>query len=58
MTMTTKMMTQCPHYYFLIVWSPPNAISVLGADDKAKAGCGQDVTISATGCQSVRTIVA
>ena len=40
------------------VWPPPNAISIFVTEYKAKAGCGQDVAISATGGHSVRTIVA
>ena len=37
---------------------PSNAISIFGNDDKAKAGCVRDVTISNTGWQSICTIVA
>ena len=37
---------------------PLNAIVVFGADGVAKAGCGGNVAISATGCHSVRTIVS
>ena len=35
-----------------------NTIGIFGFDDKAKAGCVQDVAISATGRQYVHTIVA
>ena len=40
------------------VWSPSNAISIFGADDKAKSGCVLYVAISATDSQSVRTTVS
>ena len=40
------------------VWPPSNVISIFGADDKEKAGCGRDVSISATVSQSVCTLVA
>ena len=39
-------------------WPPSNAISIFGADDKVKAGCGQNVSISATDSQSVCKLVA
>ena len=38
--------------------TPSKTIAIFGADDKAKAGCDQDVVIYANGHQSVRTIVA
>ena len=37
--------------------TPSNVISIFGADDKAKTGCGQDVAISATGSQYIRRVV-
>ena len=39
-------------------WPPSNAISIFGAEDKEKAGCGQYVAIYANGRQSIHTIVA
>ena len=35
-----------------------NEIAIFGADDREKAGCGRDVSISATVSQSVCTLVA
>ena len=37
---------------------PSKSIAIFGGDGMAKAECGQDVEISATGCQYVRTIVS
>ena len=37
---------------------PSNTISIFGSDNKEKAGCGQDVVITATGCYYVHKNVA
>ena len=37
---------------------PSNSIAVFVTNDKAKAGCGQDVAISATGHQFLHTVVS